>query len=88
MRWSSRKVSFTVAKGSRGPASIPPVSGKNPELAKAESDRWQEVIEAMQKKTMAPRRLPKEAPIKPKGGGSPEEIRGRWEWARGGKECR
>jgi len=56
-----------VAKGSRGPASTPPVSGQSPELAKAESDRWQDVIEAMRNKTMAPRRLPKEGPVKPKG---------------------
>ena len=39
---------------------------KESESSKAESDHWRDVIEAMQKKTMAPRRLPKEAPDKPK----------------------
>jgi hypothetical protein len=39
---------------------------KDPESSKAESDRWRDVIEAMQKKTMAPRRLPKATPDKPK----------------------
>jgi hypothetical protein len=44
---------------------------KHPELSKAVSDRWQEVVEAMQRKTMAPRRLPKQAPNMPKGDGPP-----------------
>jgi hypothetical protein len=39
---------------------------KDPEMSKAESDHWRDVIEAMQKKTMAPRRLPKKTPVKPK----------------------
>jgi hypothetical protein len=42
------------------------VMAKESESSKAEADRWRDVIEAMQKKTMAPRRLPKEAPDKPK----------------------
>jgi hypothetical protein len=46
--------------------------GKELEISKVESDRWQEVVEAMQRKTMAPRRLPKDVPAKPKGEGAPK----------------
>lgn len=44
---------------------------KDLEPSKAESDHWREVVEAMQRKTMAPRRLPKKAPSEPKDDGAP-----------------